>query len=880
MTPSGSATPPSPAVQPTAPPLTEILGDSERRLRQLTLDLSMGRGGMLTSPNLNLAAELPSPALTELEAAVDKADKALMKLDNHFPSRLASPDDASKQWKSEHRGTIEDLSAAIEAQNKLSVALNKYADAHKGEKKESTCRDLALAATRHARELEIFARQSLTVKPNDDEVISWQATRLSLDDNKDDIILRQFSQTINDLFSELDALQKEHLEPEVIKQKAEPIKQSIKTLQDKLDDLLMTEIEASYDESIILGPAPEPQGPVPGKQVLISAPREVVTTLGEGSFQMVELKTNPTRQKDIENISKSLELITNILDNTINPIKTQPILDRNFNELVSKPDISNDIVEISKLKDSKKLKDSLNDLSKSFDTFEKDMLKVVHDNPDSKTFTAALLQLNDKYEALCLQNNQMVDLVDEKLKTTENPDEKKFFQNLLTRLCKSCAGGSRFQQLFKSGLNELDEMKIKMDTLPPYQRNDYLVKAFKEPISLSTLAECYARGIAPEYMQLSGDDPLISGISGGHGSLNTVTQVTIQDSHGFYHNLMFKPENQARYGLAHMAFHGTIPNSQHMAIQRNIASYEVAKTLGVESVLVKPSAGTLHGQFGIFMTHDRGLIPEKLLSHIQSDPALKHQKAKLMDEKFYPAARAQLQCELCDLEWADLLSGQTDRHRENYLLTFSPDDPQKKFSIAGIDLDASFGSAQVGPGLYDLNRCDPSVVDELIHKLPSGSITRDGTGSYKLFDVSCLKNSPKDTESLATTLGLNSMYKPDFIDIKTYEKLKTIDEVKYKADLEKTMPGENDAIEAAMLRLRNAKELASQLANDHRVVSNWETHQVTISGKSQSISQFYDDISKQSKQEWKTEKKPNYHLPLYIRDGLDTLFPKVTPKTP
>ena len=73
--------------------------------------------------------------------------------------------------------------------------------------------------------------------------------------------------------------------------------------------------------------------------------------------------------------------------------------------------------------------------------------------------------------------------------------------------------------------------------------------------------------------------------------------------------------------------------------------------------------------------------------------------------------RANLMRELSKREWADVRSGQVDRHGDNYLIDINPQTGAVK--ITGIDNDASFGTRKAGMTVVDLSRPTPRQQDFL-----------------------------------------------------------------------------------------------------------------------------------------------------------------------
>jgi hypothetical protein len=154
--------------------------------------------------------------------------------------------------------------------------------------------------------------------------------------------------------------------------------------------------------------------------------------------------------------------------------------------------------------------------------------------------------------------------------------------------------------------------------------------------------------------------------------------------------------------------------------------------------------------------------------------------------------------EMCRLEWADVLSGQVDRHQNNYFVDI--DLQGGHVQVTGIDNDACFGHAMLGPGL--------------VGHVATGEVV----------DASAL-----DREGFAEAIrgqGLNQINRPELIDEETYNRLQAIDERQYAANLRPHLRGDATALNSAMTRLNNAKVYAAELYAQGRVVSDWTSHKV------------------------------------------------------
>ena len=175
------------------------------------------------------------------------------------------------------------------------------------------------------------------------------------------------------------------------------------------------------------------------------------------------------------------------------------------------------------------------------------------------------------------------------------------------------------------------------------------------------------------------------------------------------------------------------------------------------------------------------------------------------------AMRANLMRELSKMEWADVLSGQVDRHGDNYLIDINPQTGAVK--ITGIDNDASFGTRKAGMTVVDLSRPTPRQQD-FLNKLRREGYTIPPDGRI---DLSKLPD--RLLSETRQQFGFNQLFRPVLIDRDTFDKLTAIREDDYRAMLAPCM--DNEAVDAAVSRLKDAQRHAARLEREHRVVEDW-----------------------------------------------------------
>jgi hypothetical protein len=387
-----------------------------------------------------------------------------------------------------------------------------------------------------------------------------------------------------------------------------------------------------------------------------------------------------------------------------------------------------------------------------------------------------------------------------------------------------------FEAIYNNGLplmaqeigmvNDMHKVLSQGGGTKPWEREAFLKLAAESAfVSLPALVECSLRGIPAgqiEYRNVP-ESVLAPPQNLGSGAVNTVTLYQFKKEDDGRLELVFKPEHEAYHGFRSLAAHSLGYSTITRTVQFNTASSAVATAIGCGEVVVKASVGVQDGRFGLFMekapgrpAYDwgkySGLDPQNPLYMITYKEEIRRQ---LADNGLLEIARANLQRELCRLEWADLLSGQVDRHHNNYLVDINPKTGEVK--VTGIDNDASFGHNVLGPGLF---------------KPPStwlGPTTRDPKLGI-LVDASKLTHT--GLEALRKNYGLNQFGLPEFIDKTTYDELMKLDDSSngpYAEMLRQHLP-DQEAVKSALSRLTKAKAYAGALNSQGRVVENWETH--------------------------------------------------------
>ncbi len=372
----------------------------------------------------------------------------------------------------------------------------------------------------------------------------------------------------------------------------------------------------------------------------------------------------------------------------------------------------------------------------------------------------------------------------------------------------------------RAQLDELQAMKRVAQTKQGFY-NQYVLATFDHAVSTSTILELSLRNLPANQLEWRvGDDALVGCKTLGQGAANTVSLCSYDGADGEKMRLVFKPEAGARFGLACLRVSklGYAPGARTM--QLNLAATTAADEIGCGNVIARSSIGTLHGHLGLFMEHAAGQTArtiqndKKTIAQLPNGRPLTRAKVwqQLEREHLLGKMRANLMRELSNLEWADLLSGQADRHADNYLVDIQPTTGEVK--VTGIDNDASFSWRKVGMQRINVSDLHRTLKPEL-----KRHCQYDPALKMMILDTSTMNET--ELGMLRGVFGFNQLFTPTHIDRATYEKLKIAAEQPdaYKAKMLTYM--DETAANAAVERLKDAWHHAETLQAEGRVVDDW-----------------------------------------------------------
>ena len=367
--------------------------------------------------------------------------------------------------------------------------------------------------------------------------------------------------------------------------------------------------------------------------------------------------------------------------------------------------------------------------------------------------------------------------------------------------------------------------------------NSEAMSLFEGTVSVSSIVEARARGLEDSDVNPANEDGnIVAEKQLGQGMAGTVYKLTRTDGT----SVVFKGEAESRTGLASISAgaDGSYADTQKAA-NLNISSKIAAKALGTGELIVDYSVGVHKGAFGFYMETAKGVTGaafRKGRGAGAPDAGLSVGEIKKLPDAQRKRVIADIKRELNRLQWVDLVTGQLDRHNENYFVHVDP--TTQKVTVKGIDNDASFSQYRIGIDkfAFDKERTElfKQQLEELAKSVDSRNakavvarmmtdpgITVDAKGNVTV-DVSKLKDKSIIFPLMEVT-GAQSLARPDKIDVKTYESLMALKEGSAKRDeyLNSIRPRLSDAsYKAAVSRLDDAIAHADKLKEDGKVIDD------------------------------------------------------------
>ena len=226
-----------------------------------------------------------------------------------------------------------------------------------------------------------------------------------------------------------------------------------------------------------------------------------------------------------------------------------------------------------------------------------------------------------------------------------------------------------------------------------YYVSGAVLDVFRGETSLSPLLESRVHGYADSDVNTALDDKNVAQSKTlGAGNFNTVTLVTLKDGSEW----VFKPEVAGRLTAPRSALNHGLDANQEMT-RVNLAVQETADVLGLGDVMVKTTAGTHKGQFGMFMEKAPGTTAKRFKA--EKKPLAEPGKAgpaeiRQLGDADFGKVVGRIMRQLNRMQWFDTLTGQGDRHTDNYMIDI--DRADLTVTLKAIDNDASYGVFRQG----------------------------------------------------------------------------------------------------------------------------------------------------------------------------------------
>ena len=389
-----------------------------------------------------------------------------------------------------------------------------------------------------------------------------------------------------------------------------------------------------------------------------------------------------------------------------------------------------------------------------------------------------------------------------------------------------------------------------------------VLDVFKGKTSLSPLIESRVHGYSDSDINIALDDKNVTGSSTlGSGSFNTVTLVTVKDGSQW----VFKPEMAGRLTAPNSPLNNGMKIDQEMT-RINLAVQTTADALGLDDIMVKTSVGTHQGQFGMFMEKAPGITGLKFMHSNQSE-------IKAMDDADFGKVVGGMMRKFNRLQWFDIITGQGDRHADNYMIDVKKGVPPS-VSIKAIDNDASYGIFRHGLHKFVLQGGTDSVrgmseifmgaLDKFAESvtvpkkdgetkydhalriqqaredfkrtiLKDPGVTQNYDGSIEV-DLAKSKN-PQLLRSMLKRCAMKNVAPPEEIDRQLYDKLMTLAKnapdggvarKNYLSSIAQRLGKNSEQYKAAVQRLDESIEYARKLEKEGKVynVKDWEDHDI------------------------------------------------------
>ena len=432
-------------------------------------------------------------------------------------------------------------------------------------------------------------------------------------------------------------------------------------------------------------------------------------------------------------------------------------------------------------------------------------------------------ELREKTKILCQRGSEMQKAAS---KANRLPEQSGAEFNALMRRC------SGYKTLIVGLIDEINNLRASRGIT-----NSEAMSIFSGKLSVSSVIEARAHGLEDSDVDPANEDSnIVSEKRLGQGMAGTVYKLTRTDGT----SVVFKGETESRTGLAGISAgaDGNYADTQK-AVNLNISSKIAANALGLGGLIVDYSVGSHNGVFGFYMETAKGVVCSSFRKGGGSsapDAGLSANAIKKLPDVQRKRVIADIKREINRLQWIDLVTGQLDRHYDNYFIHVDPS--TLKVTVKGIDNDASFSQYRIGMDKFAFDKDRTALFKQqlgdlakevdsrnakavLERMMKDPGITVDEKGCITV-DVSKIEDKTI-IYPLWEVTGAQSLARPDKIDKKTYESLMALKEGSPKRDeyLNSIRPRLSAAsYNAAVSRLNDVIAYADKLKADGKVIDD------------------------------------------------------------
>jgi len=324
-------------------------------------------------------------------------------------------------------------------------------------------------------------------------------------------------------------------------------------------------------------------------------------------------------------------------------------------------------------------------------------------------------------------------------------------------------------------------------------------------------------------------------------------------------------------------------------VNLNFASKKAAEALGMGGLIVRYSAGVHKDVFGFYMEKAQGSSASDFVSGRTSADGLTAKEIKKLPDAEYQRIKAEIKRELNRLQWLDLVTGQLDRHNENYFIHV--DRTTHKVTVKGIDNDACYSQYRTGAMKFSWDesrsslfrsqllatarKIDPANAEALRQRfLNTPGITQNANGTITI-DASKITDKTI-AYAITSVAGAQTLVIPDKIDRATYNALVALKEgPQRQAYLDSIRPRLSEAsYNAAVSRLDDTIAHAERLRQEDKVIESdaWGGVQETPVETGKLTTHKLNGNEKRVGGELAKEANKAFCPSIYARDGFEKLF--------